>query len=254
MVERSRELVDKVSNGGRFTKICANVTLVTPAELERLWKQRIADRVTAGTNVKAPILSGYTLEEFKVINRGKDNFDNFVNNISEVSRAMNYGVINYEIKFRCGRRLTFDTMGNIQKYNVNGKKTSTTSRYNKGHVILKERVYANSDLTLERLVYTAECILTDNLPVTFDNTNVNCMDLCGNLKNKLGVPYNVLMHNLELIEADDNLRHSDLAHEIYKITGKAYRFTARDYLLRLIVSTKPQFIEWYMDICGYPQI
>ena len=219
-------------------------------------KTVVQNLVASGSNVATSAVRYVDRDTFKEENKDSENgLDKILCNIANLQRIERNGIVGYGVTMQAGEQFFVNTRGVVQRWNVVGKKLKAKARISGGHLFFKDRTYDNRDISLERLVYALEGYYNNELPAKFSGFHVNCKDLCGSIKNKLGVEYNIHPSNLELVTDVDNLKHSHLAHAIYKITGKAYRFTAKDTTLAEIVADGDvDTIEWYMDLCRYPRV
>lgn len=180
------------------------------------------------------------------------------------------GIVEYEIHVNDGSKITINSKGKCSRTDKNGKLYKDITRkkvcYRKEkiagltfsipygtHIVAKIRAFGNCDITLERLIYIADAIHNDAIPLSMKGVAVNCKNLCGNTNNAYGIRYDINPNKLEICTSKQNLRHAYLVKRIYQITEKVYAISARDCFIEYFLDAEysKDFLEWYIKLAGY---
>lgn len=116
---------------------------------------------------------------------------------------------------------------------------------------------ANTSMYPEKLIGICNCILQDELPISFKGVVVNVCDGSGKDETaaELGIPYNIREYNLEWTLDDRNFhQHGRAIKKLKDITGHCYRFSANDKALYEALQLKNErWIRHYM-LMHYPKV
>lgn len=105
-------------------------------------------------------------------------------------------------------------------------------------------------VVVEKLIGICECILNDELPVSFKGLCVNCKNGCGNVftADELGIPSDYSLSNLEWTMIYRNSTHGKYIKRICVSTGKIYKYSANDDKLFQICALKnTEILKEYLE-------
>lgn len=109
---------------------------------------------------------------------------------------------------------------------------------------------ANTSMYPEKLIGICDCILRDELPISYHGVVVNVLDGSGkdDTAAELGIPYNIHEDNLEWTLDDRNFhQHGRAIKKLKDITGHVYKFSANDKALYEALQLKNNaWIKHYM--------
>lgn len=137
-----------------------------------------------------------------------------------------------------GYKLVINKVDNKQKIikilfnglvSVNNRKFYMPIDHHKedGHIRLSIN---NSSTPIEKLILTCEAILNNTLPESFKGICVNVMSGCGNVytADRLGLPLDFTLSNLEWTYIGRNSRHGNNIDKIYKLVNQPCSYSAND--------------------------
>ena len=229
MQEIYNKVKEAVENNGTHLEMFKTVKFGTWGEF----------RETIRKKEKATVLENY-IAELDSINP----ISIIIENNKEVGYTFNEKYGHLDVYFN-GRVVKTDL-----KYN---KKSSTTGDLHNGH--LRTTIFDGQRQTpvmVERLVFIAHAIRTNNIPLSLRGLQVNVMDLSGNpdTAKKLGITPNFNPDNLEWAFDRDNSAHYSTVMTLYKWFGLNYKISANDrYLYELVrlgnINNVKEYLSWF---------
>lgn len=154
----------------------------------------------------------------------------------------------YLIKFNDGTSCGVWYSGHMNK---NGNNPTRNIDTNSGRVRINNfGNIANTSMYPEKIIGICDCILRDELPITFKGLVVNVMDGSGTdeAAAELGIAYNLHEDNLEwTLNKRNMVYHGGAIRHLKEITGHVYRFSANDKALYEALELKNEaWIKHYM--------